>query len=81
MLLNAFRAVGLVGVGFILVAYFANQRRWLSSEDWRFPAANLGGSTLILASLFVEWNTPSVVIEVCWIAISLYGLVNRPRAG
>lgn len=81
MLLNAFRAVGLVGVGFILAAYFANQQRWLSSEDWRFPAANLGGSTLILVSLFVEWNTPSVVIEVCWIAISLYGLVNRPRAG
>lgn len=81
MRLGVFQAVGLVGVGFILVAYFANQQRWLRSEDWRFPAANLVGSLLILASLFVEWNTPSVVIEIFWIAISVYGLVNRPRAG
>jgi hypothetical protein len=80
MQLGAFRAVGLVGVGFILVAYFANQQRWLRSEDWRFPAANLLGSLLIMVSLYAEWNLPSVVIEVFWIAISLYGLANRPRA-
>ena len=79
--MDLFGAVGLVGVGFILVAYFANQQRWLRSEDWRFPAANLVGSLLILVSLFAEWNTPSVVIEVFWIAISIHGLVNRPRAG
>ena len=80
MQLGAYRAVGLVGVGFILVAYFANQQRWLRSEDWRFPAANLVGSLLIMVSLYAEWNLPSVVIEVFWIAISLYGLVNRPKA-
>jgi hypothetical protein len=80
MQLGAFRAIGLVGVGFILVAYFANQQRWLSSEDWRFPAANLAGSLLIMVSLYAEWNLPSVVIEIFWITISVYGLVNRPRA-
>jgi len=80
MPLEVYRTVGLIGVVFILIVYFANQRRWLSSEDWRFPAANLVGSLLILISLLVEWNTPSVVIELCWIAISFYGLVNRPRA-
>jgi hypothetical protein len=81
MQLDAFRAIGLVGVGFILVAYFANQQRWLRSEDWRFPAANLVGSLLIMVSLYAEWNLPSVVIEVFWVAISVYGLVNRPRPG
>jgi hypothetical protein len=81
MQLDVFRAVGLVGVGIILAAYFANQQRWLRSEDWRFPAANLVGSLLILVSLYAEWNLPSVVIEVFWIAISVFGLVNRPRAG
>jgi hypothetical protein len=81
MQLDVFRAIGLVGVGFILAAYFANQQRWLRSEDWRFPAANLVGSLLILVSLYAEWNLPSVVIEVFWIAISVYRLVNRPRAG
>jgi hypothetical protein len=51
------------------------------APSWRFPAANLVGSLLILVSLYAEWNLPSVVIEVFWIAISVYGLVNRPRAG
>jgi hypothetical protein len=81
MILNGYTAAGLVGTAVIVVAYFANQQRWLSSEDWRFSAANLAGSLLILGSLFVEWNTPSVIIELFWIAISLYGLVNRPRPG
>jgi hypothetical protein len=81
MSLDLFRVIGLVGVAAILAAYFANQRRWLSSEDWRFPAVNLVGSLLIVVSLFSEWNLPSVVVELCWIAISVYGLVNRPRAG
>jgi hypothetical protein len=81
MSLDVFRTIGLTGVAIILVAYFANQRRWLSSEDWRFPAANLVGSLLIMVSLYAEWNLPSVVVELCWIAISVYGLVNRLRVG
>jgi hypothetical protein len=74
---DPFTSVGLVGVTIIVAAYFANQQSWLSSEDWRFPAANLVGSLLILISLFQTWNFPSVVIEVIWSAISLYGLGRR----
>ncbi len=72
-----FRIVGLAGAAVFVVAYFANQARWLDSRDWRFPAANLAGALLILFSLFGEWNLPSVVIEAFWAAISVYGLVNR----
>jgi hypothetical protein len=71
--------VGLVGVGAIVAAYFANQQGWLNAEDWRFPAANLVGSLLILVSLWTAWNVPSAVIEVIWAAISLYGLARRWR--
>lgn len=77
MELYVFRGVGLLGAAISVVAYFTNQARWLSAEDWRFPAANLAGALLILVSLFGEWNLPSVVIEVFWAAISVYGLVNR----
>jgi HD-like signal output (HDOD) protein len=72
-------ALGLVGVAIIVVAYFANQQDWLSAERWQFPAANLIGSLLILTSLYQAWNFPSVVIEVIWSAISLYGLGRRLR--
>ena len=68
--------VGFAGAAVMVVAYFANQQRWLSSEDWRYPAANLAGAVLILISLLFAWNFPSVVIEVFWALISLWGLVR-----
>ena len=76
---DAYTAVGFVGVGAIVAAYFANQQGWLDAENWRFPAANLVGSLLILVSLWTAWNFPSAVIEVIWAAISLYGLIRRSR--
>ena len=71
--------IGFVGAAAIIAAYFANQQRWLRSEDWRYPFANLVGAALILVSLFFEWNFPSVVIEIFWIAISLYGIAKSWR--
>jgi hypothetical protein len=74
--------IGFAGAVVIVAAYFGNQQRWLRSEDWRYPFANLVGAALILVSLFFEWNFPSVVIEIFWITISLYGMAkswgNRP---
>ena len=72
-------AVGFAGAALIVAAYFANQQGWLSSSDWRFPSANLAGACLILVSLVFEWNFPSVVIELFWAAISLWG-IYRARA-
>ena len=37
------------------------------------------GASLILISLFYEWNFPSVVIEIFWVAISLYGMAKALR--
>jgi hypothetical protein len=68
--------VGFAGTALIVAAYFTNQQRWLSSQDWRFPFLNLVGSSLILVSLYFEWNFPSVVIELVWVAISAWGLVR-----
>jgi hypothetical protein len=76
---DPFTAAGMVGTAIILAAYFANQRDWLSSRDWRFPAANLAGALLILMSFYTAWNLPSVVIEIFWAAISLYGLSRSLR--
>ena len=77
--MDPYTAAGFVGVGLIVAAYFANQQGWLSAENWRFPAANLAGSLMILTSLWTAWNFPSAVIEVIWAAISLYGLIRRWR--
>jgi hypothetical protein len=71
--------VGFVGAAIFVVTYFANQQRWLSSEDWRYPFLNLIGAVLILISLVYEWNYPSVVIEVFWALISVYGIARSRR--
>jgi len=76
---DVFTLGGLVGTAVLIVAYFMNQIGRLRSDDWRFPFANLVGSCLILASLLVSWNLPSVVIEGFWIAISLYGFARQVR--
>jgi hypothetical protein len=73
-------AVGYAGAAVIVVAYFLNQRGTLPAEDWRFPALNLLGACAMLVSLAVQPNLPSVVIELFWAAISLYGLWRSRRA-
>jgi hypothetical protein len=77
--MHFYDAIGFAGAAAIVAAYFANQQRWLRSEDWRYPLANLVGAALILVSLVFEWNFPSVVIEIFWIAISLYGTAKALR--
>ena len=77
--MHLYDVIGFAGAAAIVAAYFANQQRWLSSEDWRYPFANLVGACLILVSLLYEWNFPSVVMETFWAAISLYGMVRARR--
>ena len=77
--MTALVLAGFLGAAIIIVAFFANQQGWLASADWRFPAANLAGSVLMMGSLVVQWNAPSVAIEGVWMAISAYGLVRSLR--
>jgi hypothetical protein len=74
-------ALGIVGAAVVMSAYALNQAGRLASDDIRFPAANLGGSVLMLVSLVFAFNLPSVLIEAFWIGISGYGIwrVRRER--
>ncbi|MEE4209990.1 MAG: hypothetical protein V2I43_12045 [Parvularcula sp.] len=76
--------LGLIGVGFVLLAYFLLQAGRLEAQDLRYPLINLAGASLILISLFRTFNLASFVIEIVWIAISLYGIARiliRRRGG
>lgn len=78
-----FDTIGIAGVLCILAGYFLIQSGRLTSDDLPFPVMNLVGASLILVSLTHTFNLASFVIELAWIAISLYGIVKilRSRRG
>ena len=67
-------ALGMLGAAMVMGAYALNQAGRLASADLRFPLVNLVGSVLILVSLLFAFNLPAFVIEIFWIAISVYGI-------
>lgn len=77
-----FNTIGTTGVVMILLGYFLITKGKLTGEHIAYHILNLVGASLLLVSLFYSWNLPSVIIEVCWIAISVYGLwkVTRKKA-
>ena len=72
-------AIGIIGVGVILMTYLLLQLGRLSADSLAYSALNLCGASFILFSLFFDWNLPSVIIESAWIIISVYGVIKAWR--
>ena len=70
---------GCGGAALVVIAFFANQQGWLSAASSRYSLLNLIGATLILASLYRDWNLGAAIIEGFWAVISLYGLTRQRR--
>ncbi|MEM9263645.1 MAG: hypothetical protein AAGA22_08710 [Pseudomonadota bacterium] len=71
-----FDAIGIFGVILVLMSYFLLQAERLRSDGVRYLLMNAIGAVLILVSLLKTFNLASFVIEICWLAISVYGLVR-----
>lgn len=71
--------VGTGGVVLILVAYFMLQTARWSGQTVGYSVVNLIGSLMITVSLVFDFNLSSFIIEVAWIAISIYGIVRARR--
>ncbi|MEM1397876.1 MAG: hypothetical protein AAGH38_10585 [Pseudomonadota bacterium] len=71
-----FDAIGIFGVILVLMSYFLLQAERLRSDGVRYLLMNAIGAVLILVSLLKTFNLASFVIEICWLAISIYGLVR-----
>ncbi len=66
--------IGVAGVGMVVVAYFMVQSGRWTHERLALPVTNLVGALCIMVSLIEAPNLPSILIEIIWIAISLYGI-------
>ncbi len=68
--------VGTLGVSLILICYFLIQVGRLTVENASYSILNLLGASLVLFSLYFEFNFASVLIEIFWVMISLIGIVK-----
>jgi hypothetical protein len=72
--------VGLLGMVVTLVAYFLLQMQKLHGNGWTYQLLNALGSLGVAVSLlFGKFNLPAFVLEVAWLAISIYGMVVSRR--
>lgn len=71
--------VGTAGVVSILLAYFLLQTERWSGQSLSYSLVNLIGSVMITISLIYDFNLSSFIIEIAWIAISIYGVVRARR--
>ena len=71
--------IGLIAPVLFLYAYaMISLGRW-SAESFRFHAFNFVGAVFILLSLLTQWNLAVLILETCWGAISVYGMVKAWR--
>ena len=79
MSLQWFDFVGMAGIGFVLLAYALLQAGKLQGSSIGYQLANLFGAIFILVSILAnevpvtKMITPTLM-QLAWIAISLYGL-------
>jgi hypothetical protein len=66
--------LGTVGVAVIIVTYVLLQWGKVRSEQFVYSLLNAVGATLILISLYFDFNFPSFVVEFFWLLISLFGI-------
>ncbi len=71
--------VGVAGSLVICTAYWLVSRGRLDAQAYPYNLMNLGGSMLLLVSLYFRPNPGAILIEVLWAAIALMALAGLIR--
>lgn len=71
-----FDAAGFAGVVFYILAYALLQGGVIRGTGYPYILMNLAAALLVLVSLWAAFNLSSAIIQVFWIAISLFGLAR-----
>jgi len=67
--------IGLIGVALLVTTYAMLQTDRIDPKGFWYSFNNMIVAILVSVSLYYTWNTASVVIEVFWFLISVYGIV------
>lgn len=71
--------VGLAGVVFVVGAFFLLQAGKLEPHSIGYQLANLFGALFILLSLYYAPNLSAILLQLVWIAISVFGIIRGLR--
>lgn len=71
--------IGMAGTVMVLWAYVTLQMGRIAAETVTYNIVNLIGASMILVSLMVNFNLASFVIEIFWVAASIFGLIRVNR--
>lgn len=71
--------IGIIGVALTLIAYFLLNINKIRPDKFYYPFLNTVGSFFILYSLFFVWNLAAGIMEICWLLISLAGVLKYLR--
>ena len=71
-----YEIAGFLGVAFYLGSYAVLQLGLISGRGYLYAGLNLVGASLLLFSLFKEWNLFSAIIQISWIALSTIGIAR-----
>ena len=72
--------IGFAG-SFCIVAAFAYSNWTREMNLVLFNAVNFIGAALLTVSLTVNYNLPTLVLEIVWMAIAAFGFVKALRSG
>ena len=74
--MNWYDILGTLGVAIIILTYALLQLGRIRSEQVLYSILNALGASLILISLYFDFNFPSVVVEAFWLLISIFGIAK-----
>lgn len=75
-LLDVQMLAGLMGVALYLGAYALLQFRYISGTGYTYPFLNGAAALCVMISLIRDFNIASLLIQISFIAISIYGITR-----
>ena len=72
-------ALGILGVVIYMVSYVFLNAGYITGHGYHYTLMNMAAAICVLASLSQSFNLASAMIQICWIAISLFGLARLRR--
>ncbi len=76
MQLNWYDIIGSIGVFIIILTFVLLQFGKVRSEQLIYSVLNAVGASLIVFSLFFNFNFSAFIVEFFWILISIFGIIK-----